>query len=329
MASKASEPHPQASQLRFFSVGTVADNKPMSSNEIEVTPIEHLPFVDGQITDVGTSVQAQGTDSSGGQYSTEVASSITVKASWLKLGVGNRKTAPDVRRGAQVALYQFGDADTYYWVPMTDDSNLRKLETVVWAFSGTSDESKATDAASSYYFEVSTHTGSITLHTSKANNEPYGYDIQLNTAEGYFRMQDDIGNYLLLDSTQNHFEMGNGDQSVLQIMKQRMALTTMDSIALKTKNFSLDATTSNITSNTLGIKATTQHVGDFSENGAFGLNGDMTTAAGGGNGSTAGTGKIRIAGQTELLGSMDVKGAVTAVTIAATTQITAPNLKYN
>jgi hypothetical protein len=329
MASRPTNQHPQASQLRFYSVGVVANNKPMSSDEVEVTPIEHLPFVDGQLTDAGTPVQAQGTDNAGGQYSTQVASSVTIKATWLKLGQGNRKTSPDIRRGAQVALYQFGDADTYYWTTMLDDSSLRKLETVVWAFSGTSDESKSTDADSSYYIEISTHTGMITLHTSKANGEPYGYDIQLNTKEGYFRMQDDIGNYALLDSTQNHFEFGNGDQSVLQILKQQMALTTQDSIALKTKRFSLDTQTATINSNTFGIKATTTHTGDFTENGALGLNGDMTTKAGGGEGSTAGTGKITIAGQTELLGDMDVKGGVSAVTIAATASITAPNLRYN
>jgi hypothetical protein len=99
---------------------------------------------------------------------------------------------------------------------------------------------------------------------------------------------------------------------------------------MKTKHWNLESETSNITSNTLGIKATTTHNGDFTENGAMGLNGDMTTSAGGGgNGGTAGTGKITIAGQTELLGSMDVKGNVSAVTIAATQSITAPNLKYN
>lgn len=329
MASRPTNQHPQASQLRFFSVGVVANNKPMSSNEVEVTPIEHLPFVDGQLTDTGTPVQAQGTDNQGGQYSTQVASSVTVKATWLKLGVGNRKTSPDLRRGAQVALYQFGDADKYYWTTMLDDSNLRKLETVVWAFSASADESKATDADSSYYIELSTHTGMITLHTSKANNEPYGYDIQLNTAEGYFRLQDDIGNYMLLDSTQNHFELGNGDQSILQILKKTMAMQTQDSVAIQTKKFSLKAQESDINSGKLTIEATTTHTGDFTENGALGLNGDMTTAAGGGTGSTAGTGKITIAGQTELLGSMDVKGSVSAVTIAATNSITAPNLRYN
>lgn len=327
MASRPTNQHPQASQLRFFSVGVVANNKPMSSNEIEVTPIEHLPFVDGQLTDAGTSVQAQGTDNAGGQYSTQVASSVTVKATWLKLGVGNRMTSPDVRRGAQVSLYQFGDADTYYWTTMLDDSSLRKLETVVWAFSGTADEGAATNSDSSYYLEISTHTGMVTFHTSKANNEPYSYDIQLNTAEGYFRMQDDIGNYLLLDSTQNHFEMGNGDQSVLQILKQTMMMQTQESMAIKTKNFSLDAQTSNITSNTLGIKATTTHTGDFSENGAFALAGDMTTKAGGGTGSTAGTGKITIAGQATLEGDMNITGAMTANTINAN-NVQAPNLKY-
>jgi hypothetical protein len=315
------------SQLKFISNGIVAANKLPSTNDIEVVPIEKLPFVNGQLTDAGTNVAASGANVDGAAYNTQVASSNTVKATWLKLGVGNRMTSPDVRRGATVALYQFADADQYYWTTLLDDSSLRKLETVVWAFSGTSDESKGTDASSSYYLEVSTHQGLITLHTSKANGEPYGYDIQLNTKEGYFRMQDDIGNYLILDSTQNHFELGNGDQSLLQMLKQKIAIETQDSIAMKTKNFSLQAQQSTIASNTLGIQATTTHNGDFTENGALGLNGDMTTSASGGSGGgTAGTGKISIAGNMHLDGNAEIDGTTTTKQLTSQEAINAPNV---
>jgi hypothetical protein len=231
------------SMLRHYSVGIVAANKELSSNEIEVTPIEHLPFVNGQLTNTGTSITASGTDINGAAYQTQVASSVTVKATWLKLSQGNRITSPDVRRGAYVQLWQFGDADKYYWTILLDDSNIRKLETVTHAYSGTADESENLDATNSYYHEVSTHQGLITLHTSAANNEFTTYDIQLNAAEGYFRFQDGVGNVIIVDSTQNLFSYANSDGSLLQVLGTAMQFTAPDSINMKTKNFELQTQT--------------------------------------------------------------------------------------
>jgi hypothetical protein len=332
MPSIPTNHHPQSSQLRFFSLGLVAANKVIGSNDIEVTPSEHLPFIDGQITDTGTSVQAQGTDANGSQYNTQVASSITVKATWLKENQGNRITAPDVRRGATVKLYQYGDADKYYWTTFTDDSNLRKLETVTHAYSGTQNEEEDLTPDNSYYHEISTHQGMITLHTSNANGEFTTYDMQLNAKAGYFRFQDGIGNVLIIDSTQNLFSYANSDGSLLQVLGKAMQFTSTDSIGFQTNalTFKAQTVTGQIGESTTWNSPQTTHNGNFTENGAFSLNGDMVTAAGNGSsGGSAGTGKITIAGQASLLGSLAVTGPVTASTITASQSITAPNLQYN
>jgi hypothetical protein len=330
MASKPTNEHPQKSQLRFFSMGVVAANKALSSKTIEVTPIEHLPFVNGQLTDTGTAVQAQGTDVNGAQYSTQVASSVTVQATWLPEGDSNRQTAPDVRRNEYVKLYQFGDADVYYWTTSGLPAQ-RKLETVVHAYSGSSDESADLDASNSYYKEVSTHTGAITWHTSKANGEFTTYDIQLNAKEGYFRFQDGVGNVMVIDSTQNLFSYTNSDGSLLQILGKAMQFTAPDSIGMQTKALNIKAQTvqATIGQSTTWTSPQTTHQGNFTVLGAFGLNGDMTTAANDGTYGSAGTGEIEIAGNTTLKGTMDVQGEVTANGIASTANITAPNLQYN
>ncbi|WP_144106737.1 hypothetical protein [Paraburkholderia sp. BCC1886] len=323
-------PDIKASMLKFYSVGIVAANKSLSSDVIEVTPIEHLPFLNGAITDAGTTQTATGTDATGTAYNTSVATSNTIKATWFKQGVGNRKTSPDVRRGAYVAVYQFADADQYFWMTLMDDSNLRKLETVIYAFSGTQEEGASTTADNSYFLEVSTHTGSITLHTSKANGEFATYDFQINAKGGQVQLQDSMGNYLTLDSTQNRWELGNGDQSVLQMMGTTLTMTIPDSITMKTKTLTMDLTTWNVTATQSTIQSTqTTHNGNFTENGAFGLNGDMVTAANSGSFGSQGTGQIQIAGNATLQGSMNVVGPVTATSINATTSITAPNLQYN
>ncbi len=325
----ANSPHPQTSNLRFYSMGIVAANKALSSKVIEVTPIEHLPFVNGQLTNTGTNVSTQGIDASGAAYSTQVATSVTIQATWMPEGDANRQTAPDVRRGEYVKLYQFADADKYYWTTSGLPAQ-RKLETVVHAYSGSSDEGADLDATNSYYKEVSTHQGMITWHTSNANGEFTTYDIQLNAKAGRFVMQDGVGNSLIIDSTQNMFQFQNANGSLLQVLADAMTFTAPKSIAMNTKDMTINSSNSfKLQTTTATIQATTTHNGDFTENGAFQLNGNMTTAANAGGVGSAGTGQIKIAGNMELDGSATMTGTVTATVINASQSITAPNLQYN
>ena len=124
---------PRVSKLRFYSIGVVASNKALSSNVIEVTPIEELPMLDGEIDSNTTNETAKGVDASGKNYQSSVTMGNSIQAEWLRLGSANRMTSPDVRRGESVIIYQFGDADKYYWNTLKNDSQLRKLETVVYA----------------------------------------------------------------------------------------------------------------------------------------------------------------------------------------------------
>lgn len=331
----ATSPHPQSSMLRFYSMGIVAANKALSSKIIEVTPIEHLPFVNGQLTNTGTTVTAQGTDVNGASYSTQVATSVTIQAEWTPEGDSNRQTAPDVRRGEYVKLYQFADADKYYWTTSGLPTQ-RKLETVVHSYSGTADESAELDHTNSYYKEISTHQGLVHWHTSAANGEFTEYDIQLNAKEGYFRFQDGKGNSMVIDSTQNLFQYQNSNGSILQVLADTMSFTAPKSIAMKTKDMTIDASnsfslktqTSSLQSTTNTIQSQTTHNGNFTENGSFALNGDMTTSAGGGGSGegTAGTGKIYIAGNMTLEGGATIQQNLAVQgTISSPNQVQAPD----
>lgn len=330
MADNQTNP-PKVSQLHVHSFGVVAENMSIANDAngkpnkiVEVHPVEDFPTTSGTITDNATQYQATGVDANGKSYNESITQTITVKAEWLPFG-SNRMNPPNVRRGERVMLWRFGDSDKYYWATMLDDMNLRKLETVVYAWSGTSDESVDTDASTSYFFEVSTHNKLMHLHTSNANGEVCVYDIQVNPGTGVIQMQDDIGNSFLLDSINLILQMQNADGTVLSINKKNMTIVVPETWQVQAKNGVFVFTEGwNIQSKV------TNHQGDFNELGALGLSGDMVTAASGGVGpGTPGTGKIKIAGAAELIGSLDVKGPVSAVTIEATESITAPNLQYN
>lgn len=246
------------SQLHLYSIGVVAANKPLSSYEIEVTPIEDATMANGELTDGFLEYTAKAKDASGGSYHTSAAVANTIKANWLPIGSSNRVTAPDVRRGETVAIWRFADTDKFYWSTLKDDKDLRKLETVIFAFSATKDESKKTTAETSYFLEISTHRKLIHLHTCKENGEPFSYDIQLNTDEGFFAIQDDDGNSIQMDSANQRIYMYNRDQSFLDMNKTKIFISSKDLVDIKTKDVNIESETYTQKATTNTIEVTTE-----------------------------------------------------------------------
>ena len=238
----------EVSKLSIYSIGIVAKNKPLSSKIIEVTPIEDIPQSHGQLTDNQETHSANSTDANGSAYSTEVSTTATVKALWLPIGISNRMTPPDVRRGENVVLYRFADSDAFYWTTLMDDMRLRKLETVIYGFSGTQDEGATNNAENMYFLEVSTHRKLIHLHTSKSNGELFSYDVQINGGEGFIQIQDHLGNYFQFNSKDRIIESSNIDGSKITINKKTITLECTDSITLKTKDITFNGSKS-ITNN--------------------------------------------------------------------------------
>ncbi len=310
------------SQLKLYSLATVAVNKKLTSKEIECTPDEVAPMIDGEITDDTKTYKASATDKDGAAYDLEVKTTLTVKATWLPMGGSNRMTAPDVRRGELVVLYQFADSDQFWWTTLKDDMKFRKLETVIYAFSATTDEAATMSSENMYFLEVSTHNKMVHFHTSKANGEPYIYDIQINTKVGFIQIQDDVGNLIRFDSKERQIELLNNDGSKVEINKTNIFLESKDLIAMKSAKITQDSTSHIVTADTLDITATTEHTGNITENGNVKINGNteitgimksgsiVTGALSGGVGGGAGT----------------FTGTLTANQVISVTNISAPNV---
>lgn len=221
-----------ASLLHIYTLGTVAINKPLDSKDIEFTPNEDMLFMDGELTDNASEETSKGTNAAGQAYEKSLTTTSTMKATWLPLGDANRRTAPDVRRGEIVVIYQYGDADKYYWTTLNNDLKLRKRETVIYAWSNVVNEEESERADNTYFVEVSTHGKYIHVHTSKNDGEPFAYDIQLNTKEGFFQITDDVGNLLEIDSRNTKITMFNIDQSYVILDKQVITANALDTINL-------------------------------------------------------------------------------------------------
>lgn len=226
----------QASQLTLFSIGIAAENKPLDTRKLNVTPIESLPAIDGEINYSPTEHTSVGYDEEGNRYEVKATTDVSLTAEWMPGGT-NRVTPPDIRRGELVEIWQVGDSDQYLWRCMGLRDDLRRLETVIFAFNASPNEnSPGIDVSTCYFLEVSAHKKLVTFATSQANGEPFGYTMQFNTGSGQVTLEDTIGNSLHLDSGKVFWEMINSDGTLLQLDRKSIYAKADENIELRAGN---------------------------------------------------------------------------------------------
>lgn len=239
----------ELSQLHFHSIGQVSANKEFGKVEIKVFPIEYR-FNNEEIVVDKVNVIDLAFKSNEGDDNIQVILTNSITAKWFNLN-GNRWTAPDVRRNDKVLIWRLGTSEQYYWMDF-NDRNVKRLETVVYVWSADPKNPIAGDLSNAYYIEISTHNKTITLKTSQANEEPYGYTMQFNTGEGHFVLQDTDANEVLLDSANTLIRMTNAAKSTFELNKdvingfapKDVNLTAGKQMNLKCVDFTLDATNS-------------------------------------------------------------------------------------
>lgn len=218
------------SKFRIVSIGIAAENKALNSYELPVAPIELFPLVDGELVESLDEIDVSGVNQDEVEYSVRIKTSSTITATWLQLG-SNRVTAPDVRRGERLLLWQYADSDKYYWTSMGMDDEQRRLETGIWAWSATPEIDDELDLSENMYtIELSTHGKHITLHTTQANGEPFEYSLQLNTADGLFFITDQDGNSIQLNSAERIIKAINSDATEVTIDKTSLYAYAKDNV---------------------------------------------------------------------------------------------------
>lgn len=228
--------------LQFYTEGLVAANRD-GSHYIEVFPLGVLGAKGGEVTAAVGEIKSEGTDGKGKRYQVTMEFTDTIPAKWLPLDT-NRLTPPDVRIGERVQLYRVADTDQFFWKTLGLDNNLRRLETVIYAFSATQDDIEELNSDNSYFFELSTHSKNITFSTSKANGEPFAYIIQINTEEGIITIKDDDGNFFILNSRDTLLHLENKDGSLLKLDKRNGLLVIPDTYEIQCTDYKLTASNS-------------------------------------------------------------------------------------
>lgn len=243
------------SSIHFYSIGVVAANKKfekdpkgkhnLPSHYIEVVPIEHFGFVDGELTDNKDELEAKSKNFNGESWEVKVDTTPSIMAKWFPISNTNRVTAPDVRRGEVVLLWQFGDTDEYWWTDCAFDDAMKRLtrrrETIIWVLNNNPKEDDPENADNSYWVEWSTHRKVLHIHTSKNDEEPFMYDIQLDTKNGIFQLRDDDDNYIFLNSAERHIHLHNKDNSYYELNKRNITGHCYDTMHFMCKDYILDA----------------------------------------------------------------------------------------
>lgn len=231
----------QLSKLRYYSMGVVAEDKKLGSDIIQVTPLEEVSFVDGEVVARLNTDNVSGLDASGASYSAPATSSAAISATWMRISDPNRLTSPDVRRGEPVVIYQFGDENKFWWTTVLADHKYRRLETVIYGISGTSNSDVALGPDNMYWFEWSTHKRVIHIHTGKANGEPFAYDIQLDTGNGVYTFKDDAGQTFQFDSKERRMEYLNADGSHVDIHGRNGTISVPDTMKIQCNDMIVEA----------------------------------------------------------------------------------------
>lgn len=200
------------SELVIHSLGIVAIDKPVESDWIQVTPIEHLTDVIGDITKK--------------KKFEKIESSNMLKAKWMPFGHSNRMSSPNVIAGETVVIFTYSDTNEYYWTTIFREPEIRRLEKVLYGYSNLSKNARVEEfnRESSYWTEVDTINKYVKVHTHDNDGELTTYDLYINTKEGFLEIKDGLGNYIKLNSANN-----------------KISINALTSIVIKAPDVTIDA----------------------------------------------------------------------------------------
>lgn len=242
------------SQLTFYSYGLVAKDKGRGENKIQVYPVE-VRFSQAESIEAGLNVEKVEHNIAEGKDFVTMRTGNSIPAQWIDFNT-NRITPPDVKVKDLVLIWRLGETDMFFWQDR-NVSNVKRLETVVYAFSADPVNGLKDDLSNAYYLMVSSHDKHITLNTSKENGEYCRYSIQLNTGDGRFVISDDIGNSGWFDSAETNIGWKNAKDTTFVMNKTNIYGYAKDTIKFKSKFIGFECDTYDINTKSYKAKATT------------------------------------------------------------------------
>lgn len=222
------------SKLSLYSLAIVVSDLNQSGWSIECVPTEVLTTASGTLKeDDDSEISEDIEDAKGEKVSVTFKKSSTITATWISFGNYNRATAPDVCRGEVVLLLRYAGEDKFFWMPLFSQFDLRKKETVMYAYSNKDSQVESEDELRTnlYYTQFDTINKLVKLHTATNDGESSGYDIEVNTGDGILSIADTNDNVLTWNSV---------DGTLQWSMTKDITITTDTNIELNFKGIKIN-----------------------------------------------------------------------------------------
>lgn len=249
--------------INWLGVGKVTSTKNTNTKEIMVHLPSQAPTADGRgLTQVETKTETSLNAAGEEETSTTMVSNV-VPAEWSSLGEPNRKTAPDVREGSSVAVYQVSGQNKYYWTTYGFSAETHRLETIVWGYSSNPsiDENTPFSVDDYYTVTVDTRSAVMSVRTSQANNEKSALEVRIDGGKGRVDFTGSSKSILCFDDHERSLTYRNKDNSVFSINKKKFLAVCEDSCTFNpTESFNLVTKVLNIQVKTVNVKASEANI---------------------------------------------------------------------
>lgn len=202
-----SEIDKQFSKLRFYSMGIVTAHKPEGTDIIRVNLRERVTMDNGPLDSDKDTFDVQSTNSQGVSESMAVDVERIVEALWIPDGDNHLLTSPDVRASETVKVFRYGDTQEFFWTTCFREPQLRRLENVLYGFSNLKDGFAPHTTESSYYMQWDTIRKAVRIVTTQSDGEAFGYIFEINPAESTVKIEDSVGNIILMESQTNNISL--------------------------------------------------------------------------------------------------------------------------
>lgn len=202
----------QPTGYRPIGRGKVIEHKRYGSKDISVIPTDQQPIQAGELVADIEKTDATGVDASGKAYTSSMQTSKALTATWLGLG-DNRVTAPDVRRGDIVELYEYHDTQKLYWQAIGADHGKRRKEKVTHRFSMTDDENTGDlDDSNSISVDHDGENGMTTIKVPSVKGKA-PVTLQMNSKAGTACMLVGEDNFVQIEQDGEKITTQNGSGS--------------------------------------------------------------------------------------------------------------------
>lgn len=268
-----------ANNFKTF-IGIVVEDKQLASREIKVFLRENNPYSAGELKD-NTRAETFSINNENGEKTTgTIHTTNIVVADYFGMAT-NRAFPPDVVKGEQVHIFQYGDEDKYYWMPGGRDDNLRKGEIVRFAACNDPNSNDDLTESNTYLMEMDTKLAQrIRLQTSTSNGEPFGLKIILDGKNGFIQINDDAGNRIEIVSADQSIKLTNKSQTTIHLSKDKINVMAPSDINI------VSGGTLNVVAKSIQVNAAS-----VSSTGAISSKGNMTN-----DGNITNSGTITSAG---------------------------------